>query len=552
MAPAFVETGDTTLAKIGNEIAAVTTHLKKLLRLKNWLCSPLLRLPTETLVHILLYIMKDAEHSSVWRPIFSTCYRVYSLMCTTTELWRKADFTLDRQALLVFERSQGNLEAIIADLLTEDDRRNEHTRRALGHCRDNLILRGHRLHTLDVRGYPSDITNFSWIFERPLPRLEYVKIHFYPSWSEELTAFILDNPVGLQLPADLPLRVLDLCNATLPWSSYLFTELRELHLDFIECELFVEISEEELLGIFDASPRLESLSLLRLIPTYPVINNQPQHIPTRIVKFASLTSLNIDSFPSLAGYILAHMDIPAITSLRIRAEFDPWEIEPTLENFFPDDHLPDRLFPNPPIFEVWPDCGQGIYDSLKVKIGSSHIQFDFDMDDNREASDTIMSCILPLVPSSVTTLRVDYSDLDIEEWTEFFWSHPEVRSIESRDTEPVSESLWGALSPAGADAITPCPKLESISLSKGRASTPLLNCLQNRKIAGYGVRHLKLWKADDELAEKLSLSVEELQITNEPVELTQVRPVSMSSAGHVLTALQLGRYMIQNSVQDLV
>jgi len=531
MAPTFVMTDDATLERTENEVAATLVHLKKLLHLKNWLRSPLLRLPTETIVHIISYIMEDAERPSVWRPIFSTCYRIHNIMSTTTELWRKADFTSDRLAQLAFARSQGNLEVIIANLLTEDRLWNEYTRIALGFCRDNLVLRGHRFHTLDFCGYPSDVTNFLWILERPLPRLEHVRIHFSPP--EERGGSFMRDPVVLHLSADLPLRVLDLCNATLPWSSYVFTGLRELHLDFTECDSFVEISEEELLGIFDASPRLESLSLLQLIPKYRVVDNQPQSTPTRIIKFASLACLDLDCFPSHVGYILAHMDTPAITSLKVHAEFDLWEIESALDDFFPDNHLPDRLFPNPPIFEVCPDYGDGIYDSLKVRIGSSHIHFDFDMDEKKAASDTIMACILPLVPSSVTTLILDYSDLDVEEWTDFFWSHPEVRSIESREQEPVSESLWDALSPAGPYAIAPCPKLESISLVKERASTPLLNCLLNRKIAGYGLRHLRLRKADDGLVEELSHSVEELQITNVPDEPMQwVRPVSMGSTDH--------------------
>ena len=139
----------------------------------------------------------------------------------------------------------------------------------------------------------------------------------------------------LRLPADLSLRVLDLANVTLPWSSYpLLTELRELHMDFTECDSFVEISEEELVGILEASPRLESLSLIRLIPKAPVVNNQQQYTPTRIVKFASLASLNLDSFLELVQYILAHMEVPAIDSLKIRAGlFSPWDVELFLDHF---------------------------------------------------------------------------------------------------------------------------------------------------------------------------------------------------------------------------
>ena len=130
-------------------------------------------------------------------------------------------------------------------------------------------------------------------------RLEYVKIHFQPSWDEWINC--VSSPVVLQLPADLPLRVLDLANATLPWSSYHPTSLRELHLDFTECHFPVEISEE-LLWIFDASPQSESLSLLQIRSKYPlIINNQPRYAPIRVAQFATLDSPDLDSPRRLLG-----------------------------------------------------------------------------------------------------------------------------------------------------------------------------------------------------------------------------------------------------------
>ena len=544
MVPTLVKTDERSVERTESEVAAVLVHLKKLLRLKNRLLSPLLRLPTEIIVHILSYLMEDVEYSSVRRSVFSTCHHIRNIMCTAPELWQKADFTSDRNALVTFARSQGNLQAIIADLLAWGDWRDDYARNALSFCRDNLVLHGHKMRALDVRGYPSDIINFSWIFERSLPRLEYVKIHFSPPWVE-LSGYSMEDPVILQLPADLPLRVLDLTNATLPWSSYLFTELRELHLDFTECDSFVEITEEELLGILDAPPQLESLSLIRLIPKVPVVNNQQQYTPTRIVKLTSLTSLDLDSFPMLVGYILAHMDIPAIDSLKIRADFSPWAVELFFDHF-PDHILPGRLFSNPPIFEIWPDLGYGNYESVKAKIGSTRMQFDFDMDEDEGTFETIMACVLSLVPPSVTALRLDHPSLDKDEWTEFFQSHAEVRSIKSSSSRKgfgalVSEPLWDALSPAGAGAVTLCPKLESISLSYEPISTPLLDCLLNRKIAGYGLKHLTLRKVDDKSAEKLRLLVEELQVVAAPDEsVRRVRRVLRDKMDHVLTISQWG------------
>jgi hypothetical protein len=551
MVPTLVRIDEKSAEKTENEVEAVLIHLKKLLRLKNRLRSPLLRLPIEIIVHILSHTMEDAEHSSVWWSVLSICHHIRNITCTATELWQKANFTLDRHALLAFMRSQGNLRAITVDLWC--DQGGDYVRNALSFCRDNLTLRGHKLRVLDVRGHPSDITNFSWIFNRPLPRLEYAKIHFSPSWG---SPDYMQDPVILQLPADLPLRVLDLANATLPWSSYRFTELRELHLDFTECDSFVEISEEELLGILEASPRLESLSLIRLIPIAPVVNNQRQYTPARIVKFTNLASLDLDNFPMLVEYTLAHMDVPAINSLKIRAEFSLWEVEPFLDNFYFDDLLPDRLFLNPPIFEICPDCGYGIYETLNVKIGSIHIQSDSDMDEDEEASEIIMVCVFPLVPPSVTALRLGRSNLGKDEWMEFFRSHTEVRSIESSSlTEGfrtlISEPLWDALSP-GADAVTLCPKLESISLPKEPMSAPLFNCLLNRKTAGYGLKHLTLREADDRSAEKLRLSVEELRVVGAPDELVRrVRRILRDKMDHALTTSQWGERLPRREL-DLV
>jgi len=300
------------LERAENEIATVLVHLIVLLRIKNWLISPLLRLPTEIIVHILSYIMEDVVPSSVWRPIFSTCHRIHNIMCVTAKLWRKADFALDKLAHIAFLRSQGNLEAITVDFLPQRD---EHLGKALPICRDSLVLHGHRFRSLEVSGYPSNIPDFSWILERPLTHLEHVKINIFVDDS-------ISDPLFLQLPADLPLQVLDLANVVLPWSFSLLTGLRELHLDFRDCDSFVEISEEELLKIFEASPRLESLSLRRLLLVIPVVDGHREYTPTRIVRLSSLASLVLDSFPWLVGYTLACMDIPVITSLWIRAEFE--------------------------------------------------------------------------------------------------------------------------------------------------------------------------------------------------------------------------------------
>jgi hypothetical protein len=67
--------------------------------------------------------------------------------------------------------------------------------------------------------------------------------------------------------------------------------------------------EDELLGILDASPQLERLSLARIR-----VGNNPWLPPKRIVQLPRLTSLLLANDPEVVGYILGHVDVPTIAS----------------------------------------------------------------------------------------------------------------------------------------------------------------------------------------------------------------------------------------------
>lgn len=527
MEPTFVETDDDLPKKVDYVVAAALAHKTALLRLRNWLRCPLLQLPTETFVQILSYIMEDPEHPHAWRPIFSTCYRIHTTMSTTTDLWRKADFSVDRTAHLAFARSAGNLHEITVAFWSGDNELDWSTQAAMDFCRDNLVLNGYGLHTVDITGFPPDVPHWSWIFERPLPRLNRLKIHFFPSDED---APFMPAPVDIQLPTDLPLRVLDLQNAKLPWSSNLFTGLTELHLDFSNCHTSTEIPEDDLLRILSASPRLERLSLVDLRPTVPGMD-EPQLAPTRTIRLPSLIFLKVDHLPEIVAPILSHLDTPAIASFEIHSQVSNWEVELYLDSYFPDDHLLDRVLPNPPIFEVWTRVGGGFEDSMIVKIGSAEMRFDFDMDERDLACANIMACIHPFVPTSVTTIELGYTGLDEEGWSEFFSVRPEIRSIEStKDIWPpaTSDTLWDALSATSTDTVPLCPKLESVSIYHIPDPASLLNCLRSRKNAGCVLRRLKLWGVDGAVAKEFSSLVEELQILSKPVRPTErVRLASM-------------------------
>ena len=512
----FTETEDSWSEKLETEVVATLVHKTKLLRVRNWLCCPLLRLPAETVIQILTYIMEDTEDPHAWRPIHSSCYRMNTTMNTTTDLWRKADFTLDRTSHLKFVRSMGKLQEIRVDFCPWENQSEWTTQEAMNFCRDNVVLNGRALHTVGITGFPSDIPHWSWIFERPLPRLHRLKIHFVPSDDDGPNP--LATPVVLKLPPDLPLRVLDLCNARLPWSSNLFAGLTELHMVFSDCDPFVEIPEDELLSILVTSPQLKRLSLVELTPIGPDMN-VTQPAPTQIVRLPSLTFLKLAHKPEFVVRILSLLEIPAITSFEIHSLMSDWETDVFVDLCFPDDHLPNRVFPNPPVFGVWDKTGYAYEDSLMVTIGSAKMQFDFDMEELEPACYNIMTCIHPFVPPSVTTLRLGYSGLNEEEWTDFFSAHPEVRSIECTESgwDPVSESVWEALSPTGPAEVPLCSKLESISVYNIPEPTPLLNCLRSRKNARGMLRHPKLWGVDDMVAREFRSLVEEFQVLSKSV-----------------------------------
>ncbi|KAF9777788.1 hypothetical protein BJ322DRAFT_519980 [Thelephora terrestris] len=519
MAPSLVKPSDTCLQKSEKGLAAATIHLKELIRVMNGLRSPLLRLPTETIIHILSYIMGSAGLPSAWRWIVRTCHRIHKIMCTSTQLWRTADFSSVRLAQVAFERSQGNIGMITAYVHVKDRQGNEHALNAWRFCRDNMALQGGRLHTLELCGYPSHLADFLWIFERPLPRLERLEIRFIPSPYNSTSPPQL-GPVALQLPSDLPLRVLHLSGAILPWSSRLYTGLSELHLDFESCNAAVEVSKQDISRLLEASPQLESLFLRRI----RLKTDEEQYNPTQIVTFASLKSLVLAiELSASVRHLLDHLDTPAVEYLDIQADFSSWEVDHFIEYLCSGCRLPDRLFSKPPKFEFRP-CYEDDRDALKVSMGRCYVQFDFGAysDEFEEILGAMLTHILPLVPSSVTTLSLEHSNLNEDDgWTDFFSSHPEVRSIELWHEALVGESLWDALSPTEADGVTLCTRLESIDLTDWAETTPLFNCLLKRKAAGFGLKRLQLYEAGEMMAETLSSVVEELQVFHRPARPTQ-------------------------------
>ena len=492
--------GDALLRKTGGEVTAILVHMKKLLRIRNQLCSPLLRLPTEIIIRILSLIMAELDslfHRSVGMPIYGTCHRIHKIMSHATELWWRVDFSRIWAAHFIYLRSGGDPRVILLDLRSVIHGRRSEVKRILDHWGDKLGFKGHRLDTLEFCGSQSAFSHFSWILGRPLPRVKSLKIHIGELIDDELVEASQD-PVHLELPACMPLQVLDLRNVTLSWSSqsHLFDGLRELHLSFRDCGHIVTIPEDELFGIFDASPRLEHLSLLRVGHQIPLMGDVPLP-PRRILQFPNLASLSLENDPMVVKHTLEYMDLPVIDSLKIRSFISAVAAQAAASLFFPDDRLPERLFPNSSTFVVR-SIGEEPYPSIGAEIGSVSLHLDFPFDEGELGRNSFMFCIPQLVPPSVTTLKLGYSNLGEQGWRDFFTSHSGVRFIECTEgyESPASESLWNALTPTGGEsADVPCPKLESILITVYTdevSFTSLSDCLRNRQIAGFMLKHLRM------------------------------------------------------------
>ena len=467
----------------------VLVHVKKLLRLKNRYCSPLLRLPVEVIIHILSFVMGKMGYSYAWKPIFKTCHQIWRIMCETSSLWWRVDASLRRNAQVILMRSNGAPREVVARLLPWDEWDNVGRVDVLRYWRDRWVLQGHRLRKLDFLALPYVLPIFTWIFKQSLPRLRHLRLHVVSGLSDPL-----EGPVAIRLPTNTSLRTLDLCNVTLPWSSSIFTGLLELHLDFRS--VFVSITGEELFRILGASPQLERLSLVQLEVRRPISTANSKQFALPIIRLPALNFLKVYNDPQTVGYILAQMDISSLVSLQIFPVAPRTEVVQWINRFFSGTHLSKELLSSPPVLEVAKQYD--ISSSLEFTIGSLKIQFPLDVDNIHAIHAAAATCV-PLTPSSVASLNLESTKLDQREWKDFFSSHPEVLSVEfiQLTTEPVLDSFFDALSP-GDGGVVLCPRLESIVL---RSTTtewlePLRICLDQREGAGSKLKRLKITGLD--------------------------------------------------------
>ena len=205
-----------------------------------------------------------------------------------------------------------------------------------------------------------------------------------------------------------------------------------------------------------------------------------------------------------------------------------------LGHFLPGNCLPKRLFSNPPVFRVGNPSG---YHPEVTSLGFTIGGFKVDSDFSPGGAEAVAVALITSVPPSVTTLNLEFSRLDAQEWKQNFRS-PRIALVECAELEPVSESFWDALtSPEGGDRVVLCTRLKYIVLevhAKTAQLKPPISCLRRRRSAGFKLRHSKI-REDNPWAYKVAEHIRPLVKMLEvdfPSELTQkMSPTSMGGSG---------------------
>ena len=441
----------------------------KELRTRNLIHSPLLRLPYESLIRVLLFTMDVTQRTPTWTTILPTCHFLCQTILSTPELWRRIYCSPPKKMAKRFEMAAWSPTEIYAHFSTEDDE--ERIKAALDNVRDVCKLRCNRIHTLEFRGGIDVWPHFSWILDKPLPNLKHLSIS---------AAQYLDFAIPLSTSIGERLETLCIDNVRVPIPAHSLYTLKNLHVGFSRNGSILPLTLRQLIPILDSSPRLEALSLRNIHPDVPYHDGGHSR---PISTLPHLSSLRLTASSMEAASVLAQLSLPAITSFTL----DSSDFEPShLRRFFPDGILADRLFKDTPNFPYFTH-------SDGVKMGGFNLAHGWG-----EGWRELFLSMHQMVPLSVTKLEMIQDMFDESHWREFARLRPEVHSISSSygAKNHRSKGLWCALLPDHHHpSATLFPKLESVVLKAEHLSIiPLsvLDCLRMRSKAGFKLKRLEV------------------------------------------------------------
>jgi len=439
------------------------------LRTMNRIQSPLLRLPCETLIYILLFTIDDTKQTPTWTAILPTCHYLCQTILSTPQLWERIYCLPPEKMLRRFEMANWRPTEIYAHLFTSKGE--ENVKAALDSVRDAGQLRRERIHTLEFRGVNDVWPHFSWIFDEPFPNLKH------------LTVFVVmgpGSPLPLTLSVGSHLETLSIDNVNIPASSHLFHNLKNLHVGFSQdCNRW-PVTLRQLIAILNASPRLETLSMGHIRLNTSLHDDRQSEC---VVTLPHLRSIVLMSPASDAVGVMDRLDLPAITYLTLHLG-GLWPSHIPL--LFPNDILTNRLLKVTPNFPHFTQSGMVRMGGLQLAVGAG------------ESREEFFFLLCGMVPISATELGIIQDMFNETRWREFACQRPKVCSISCYyDIKNYrSNGLWRALLPDKSNpSATLFPKLEYVNLKAEHLSmipSSVLDCIRMRREAGFKLKRLEV------------------------------------------------------------
>jgi hypothetical protein len=289
-----------------------------LLQGKNFLSSPLLRLPTEL-------VLKIFAHTVDWGPGLSSlvltaiCHKLREVGIAFPQLWNVVSFTTPPLAQLFLERCNHDPRAL---LITESQLAPNGWRSVRSSVREPMWevvwerLKGRTfndLRSLVFEGVPPTFTDMVVGILRRAPNIANVDLRYRSPPHKELP-WSIANPVPC-------LTTLRLRGFWISWTSPLLQNLTQLTLDFgIVRGPPEETTIETFLTALANCPDLETLDLAFAGPD---LSNGCQDDCDRMVLFHKLQDLSLMFHgPSRIQHILSHIGFPESTVVKLEASID--------------------------------------------------------------------------------------------------------------------------------------------------------------------------------------------------------------------------------------
>ena len=296
-------------------------HSIRLRRRRNFLTSPLLRIPTELILDIFAHVIdtESNDDGPLMLVLTAICHQLREIGVTSPQLWSTVDLTTPPIAELFLERCEYDPHALIWSQFTSERRSPYFTanpeREVLWEKLEGCTLNNLR----------------SLVFERGDSKHEFTRRIFgVLRRAPNISNLDLDNarcprnkkflwPPGSPIPN---LSTLRLRHFSISWTSPVLRNLSQLTLDLASDVDFNPFNERTSTGTFITAlvncPDLEILNLTHAGPD--LLNSQDNH--DVVVQLCKLRELSLEFWaPSRTGYILSHIKYPESAEVAVHVPF---------------------------------------------------------------------------------------------------------------------------------------------------------------------------------------------------------------------------------------